>query len=70
MLLVMMGGVYAVVYSTGGVKFVFSHSMYFPVLLAGLLLGSKGGIFFGILGGIILGPFMPMDVVTQEPNLP
>jgi len=68
MLLVMMGGVYAVVYSTGGVKFVFSHSMYFPVLLAGLLLGSKGGIFFGILGGIILGPFMPMDVVTQEPQ--
>jgi len=66
LLLIMMGAVYVIVLSTGGVKFVFSHSMYFPVLLAGLFLGSRGGLAFGILGGFILGPFMPLDVLTHE----
>jgi diguanylate cyclase len=54
------------VYLTGGIKFVFSHSMYIPVLLAGFLLGIKGGVVFGLLGGLALGPLMPIDVSTGE----
>jgi diguanylate cyclase len=59
-------GVALFVYLTGGIKFVFSHSMYIPVLLAGFLLGVKGGVLFGLLGGLALGPLMPIDVGTGE----
>ena len=59
-------GVTLFVYLTGGIKFVYSHSMYIPVLLAGFLLGIKGGVLFGVLGGLALGPLMPIDVGTGE----
>lgn len=60
--------VYLLVYFTGGIKFVYSHTMYIPILLAGVLFGLKGGIFVGIVGGLLLGPFMPIDVTTGEPQ--
>jgi len=62
----LVGGVYVFVYKTGGIKFVYSHSMYVPILLAGFVFGIKGGVFIGLLGGIVLGPFMPIDVSTGE----
>ncbi|KRB70671.1 hypothetical protein ASE07_08755 [Noviherbaspirillum sp. Root189] len=37
LLLLVMAGVYGLVYSTGGIKYVFSHSMYLPILIAGLI---------------------------------
>ncbi|MBM9538269.1 putative bifunctional diguanylate cyclase/phosphodiesterase [Desulfobulbus alkaliphilus] len=66
LLLFCVGGVTLFVYWTGGIKFVFSHSMYIPVLLAGFLLGMRGGAVFGLLGGLALGPLMPIDVSTGE----
>lgn len=68
-LLVMMSSVYMLVYMTGGIKFVYSHTMYLAILLAGFLLGSRGGLFFGILAGVVLGPMMPIDVKTGEMQL-
>ena len=65
-LLVLMGMVYALVYETGGIKFVYSHSMYIPILLSGFVFGIRGGVVFGLLGGLILGPFMPINVATHE----
>ena len=35
--------VYLIVYLTGGVKFVYAHLMYIPLVLAGLTLGFKFG---------------------------
>ncbi len=64
----LMAGIYLLVYATGGIKYVYSHSMYVPVLLAGFVFGVRGGIVVGILGGIALGPFMPIDVLTGEPQ--
>lgn len=58
--------VYALVYETGGVKFVYSHSMYIPILLSGFVFGIRGGLVFGLLAGLILGPFMPINVATHE----
>lgn len=55
-----------VVYTTGGIKFVFSHSMYLPILLAGLIYGFWGGLGVAIIGGVALGPYMPIDSVTGE----
>ncbi|MDX9952442.1 MAG: bifunctional diguanylate cyclase/phosphodiesterase [Methylophilaceae bacterium] len=59
-------GIYLLVYMTGGIKFVYSHSMYVPILLSGFLFGMAGGALFGLFAGLVLGPFMPIDVVTGE----
>lgn len=55
-----------VVYETGGIKHVYSHSMYPIILLAGFWFGSRGGIIIAVLAGLMLGPKMPMDVSTGD----
>ncbi len=65
-ILLLLPVVFFLVYITGGIKFVYSHSMYFPIILASLFWGIKGGLFIAFAGGIILGPFMPIDVITGE----
>ncbi|PKO92237.1 MAG: GGDEF domain-containing protein [Betaproteobacteria bacterium HGW-Betaproteobacteria-1] len=69
LLIVFALGVYLLVYMTGGIKFVYSHSMYVPILLSGFLFGMTGGVLFGLFAGFVLGPFMPIDVVTGEMQL-
>lgn len=59
-------GVYALVWMTGGIKYVYSHSMYLVIIAAAMLLGTRGGLLFGLIGGIALGPFMPIDTLTGE----
>lgn len=59
-------GVFFLVWFTGGIKYVFSHSMYVPILLAGLVFGLWGGLAVGVLGGLALGPIMPISVATGE----
>lgn len=66
LLLILMGSVLVLVYYTGGIKYVYSHSMYIPIVLGALIFGVRGGILFGLLGGLTLGPFMPIDVETGE----
>lgn len=66
LLLVIIAAIYILVYQTGGIKFVYSHSMYIPIVTAGFIYGIRGGIFFAFLAGIVLGPFMPIDVATGE----
>lgn len=65
-LLMLVAGVTALVYATGGIKFVYSHSMYLPILLASFAFGIRGGLVTGLLGGIALGPFMPINITTGE----
>ena len=65
-LLAMAALVGAFVYFTGGIKYVYSHSMYIPILLAGFFYGLKGGLAMGLLAGLILGPLMPISVTTGE----
>ena len=62
-------GVYALVLATGGIKYVYSHSMYIPILLAGFIFGARGGVLAGLAGGVVLGPFMPIETATGEPQL-
>ncbi len=64
----LVAGVYLLVYMTGGIKYVYSHSMYLAILVAAFLHGAKGGAVFGLIGGIVLGPFMPINVATGEPQ--
>ena len=66
LLIILVCSVYALVYATGGIKFVYSHSMYLPIMLAGFVFGMRGGLVVGMIGGIALGPVMPIDVSTGE----
>ncbi len=52
----------SVVYATGGIAFVYAHAMYLPIMFAAALLGSSGGMVAGLLGGLALGPYMPLLV--------
>lgn len=54
----------AIVYLTGGIQYVYSHSMYIPVIFASLIFGHKTGIIFALIGGLLLGPFMPINTET------
>jgi EAL domain-containing protein (putative c-di-GMP-specific phosphodiesterase class I)/GGDEF domain-containing protein len=54
------------VYTTGGSKYVYVHSMYIPVLFAGSFFGVGGGILMAVIGGIALGPLMPVNTITGE----
>ncbi len=60
--------IYLFVFYTGGIKFVYSHTMYIPIVLAGIVIGSPFGMLVALVGGIILGPLMPIDVTSQEPQ--
>ena len=63
---VLIAAVVLLVQMTGGIKYVFSHTMYFPILLAAYFFGIPGGLVAGLLGGLMLGPFMPISVSTGE----
>ena len=54
------------VHSTGGIKYVFSHTMYIPIILAAYFFHVPGGVIAGIVGGLLLGPYMPITVATGE----
>lgn len=61
--------IYIIVYSTGGIKFVYSHSMYIPIILAGIYYGASFGAFVAFVAAILLGPLMPIDTQTGELQL-
>jgi diguanylate cyclase len=58
----------ALVYATGGIKYVFSHSMYIPILLGAHFFRIPGGVVAGAAGGLVLGPLMPFETSTGEPQ--
>ncbi|HHB12151.1 MAG TPA: EAL domain-containing protein [Chromatiales bacterium] len=62
----LMVGVVGLVYATGGLKYVYAHTMYLPVLLAALSFGVRGGVLAALAGGLILGPLVPLEVATGE----
>ncbi len=62
--------VYWLVYATGGIKYVYSHSMYLAITLAGIMVHPLFGAFIGIFGGLMLGPLMPFETVSMEPQAP
>lgn len=65
-ILLMVAIVYWFVYERGEIKYVFSHTMYVPIVLSAIFFGARGGILIGILGGLVLGPLMPINTITGE----
>ena len=64
LLLALLLGGGAVVYLTGGTSYVWVHLMYVPIILAAMLFRVPGGILAALAAGLIVGPFMPLDVTA------
>lgn len=62
--LAMIAGSAWLVSATGDHRFVYSHTMYVPILAAALFFRKRGGITAGILAGLVLGPLMPSAVAA------
>ena len=58
--------IYGLVYMTGGIKYVYSHTMYIPILLAGILINPSFAMLVALTGGLLLGPLMPYDVSVDD----
>ncbi len=52
----------SVVYATGGTGFAYPYLMLMPIILASAWHGLLASIGCAILGGLLLGPYMPLDV--------
>lgn len=46
----------------------FSHLMYIPIILVGSIIGSIGGFFTGVIAGLLVGPLMPYNTQTGQPQ--
>ncbi|WP_420724658.1 putative bifunctional diguanylate cyclase/phosphodiesterase [Hwanghaeella sp. LZ110] len=57
-----------IVRESGGTKFAHLHVVYFPVVLAAFRFRVLGGIVAGLVGMIVMGPIMPLDVLAGEPQ--
>lgn len=69
-IIILIGAVTGLVYSTGGTVFAWLHLMYVPILLAAAAFRVPGGIIAALIAGLTLGPFMPLYVpkgIPQEP---
>ncbi len=60
--------VVAVVYLTGGTTYVYAHMIYLPVLVAAATFGPLGGVLTALVAGLLLGPYMPLEVHQHVPQ--
>lgn len=62
LIILLLLGVGGIVYLTGGTGYVWVHLMYVPIILAAMLFRIPGGIAAALAAGLIVGPYMPLDV--------
>lgn len=68
-ILVLGVGVFLILRAVGGMPHTHAHLMYIPIALGAAAFGRRGGIATGLLAGLAIGPLMPADIVTGEPQL-
>ncbi|MEN8141453.1 MAG: bifunctional diguanylate cyclase/phosphodiesterase [Thermodesulfobacteriota bacterium] len=67
----LMALVAALVYLTGGTKYVYTHLIYLAIIGTAAFFTVPGGLISAIVAGLLLGPLMPLDVsagLSQEPG--
>lgn len=53
------------VFVFGGTKLSYVHALYVPILAGALFFGFRGGAITGVVAGLCVGPFMPLDVAED-----
>ncbi|PJK29979.1 putative bifunctional diguanylate cyclase/phosphodiesterase [Minwuia thermotolerans] len=66
LILLAFAGAWLLVYADGGTKYAHLHAIYFPILLAAFRYDEIGGFTAGLVGMILMGPLMPLDVAAGE----
>ncbi|TDY02966.1 putative bifunctional diguanylate cyclase/phosphodiesterase [Thiohalophilus thiocyanatoxydans] len=56
------------VYATGGAGGPYTYALLFPILVAGFFYGVTGGVAIGVVAPLLIGPWMPFDVVLATPQ--
>jgi HD-GYP domain-containing protein (c-di-GMP phosphodiesterase class II) len=51
----------ALIFVSGGTKYVYVQLMYLPIILVGLLFETRIAAFFAVFAGLLVGPFMPLE---------
>ena len=59
-------GVTVLVHRSGGTQGVLVHLGYLPIVLSALVFEAMGGVVVALLMGVLVGPFMPLDVAAAE----
>ena len=62
LIIIMILSVVNFVYITGGTRNVYVQLLYIPIILSALFWGAFGGLTVGVVCGILIGPFIPLDV--------
>lgn len=57
-----------IVAATGGARFAGVHTLYLAVIGAALVFAWFGGLLAGLVAGLLVGPWMPLDTSTGEPQ--
>ncbi|MCO7175378.1 HD-GYP domain-containing protein [Sporolactobacillus kofuensis] len=55
-----------IVYYTGGTNNAYSNIMYLPIAVVSATNGKIKGVIHALLSGLLLGPFMPLDVALHQ----
>ncbi|SHM84367.1 bifunctional diguanylate cyclase/phosphodiesterase [Halanaerobium congolense] len=53
------------VYQSGGTRFSYTYLVYIPIILAAYFYNIKGGLLAALIGGLFLGPLMPLNTATM-----
>lgn len=53
------------VYETGGTQLSWPYLMILPIALGAMIFKIPGGVLTGVVGALLLGPFMPLDTVQN-----
>ncbi len=61
-----LGAVAVITYLGGGTRLSLLHLAYMPIGCAALLFGVPGGLGAGVVAGVLLGPWMPLEVASGE----
>lgn len=65
---VLLAGVYALVWATGGSDGPYLHAAYLSILLAAVTGGVRAALITGLVATVALGPFIPLDVDAGVPQ--
>lgn len=69
LIVILFAGAAILVYTTGGTKLSWPYLTLIPVLIAAARFRLVGGLLAGMAGGLLLGPYMPLDTaagIAQE----